>query len=78
MLTSLHSSTECEPAVVVVSPRMGANGWPFGNVDPFPKAEEDTVNHANHMKDLYLSVNPDYTGRYVCDHLSRDTAAEQR
>ncbi|KAF9446481.1 glutathione S-transferase [Macrolepiota fuliginosa MF-IS2] len=52
-------------SVSVVSPRMGGNGWPFANIDPFPGADADTVNNAAHVKDLYLGVQPDYTGRFT-------------
>lgn len=50
-------------AYSVVSPRMGSNGWPFANVDSFPAAGVDPVNHAQHIKDLYLKVEPNYDGR---------------
>lgn len=50
-------------AYSVVSPRMGSNGWPFANVDPFPAAGVDPVNQAQHVKDLYLKVEPNYDGR---------------
>lgn len=52
--------------VTVVSPRMGEHGWPFANVDPYPGAGPDPVAGAEHIKDLYLKVQPDYSGRYVC------------
>ena len=52
-------------AVTVVSPRMGNNGWPFANVDSFADADTDPINGANHMKDIYLKVKPDYDGRCV-------------
>ena len=52
-------------AVTVVSPRMGTNGWPFASVDPFPGAEVDPLYTAQHIKDLYLSVDPDYSGRFT-------------
>lgn len=51
--------------VTVVSPRMGTSGWPFANVDDFPGADVDTVNNAQHVRDLYLSVQHDYSGRFV-------------
>lgn len=51
--------------VTVVSPRMGSNGWPFANVDPFPAADSDPLNNAQHVKDLYLKVKPDYDGRFT-------------
>jgi len=49
----------------VVSPRMGNEGWPFYNVDAYPAADVDNVNHANHVKDLYLKAQPDYEGRFT-------------
>ncbi|KAI5123234.1 hypothetical protein M0805_001323 [Coniferiporia weirii] len=48
-----------------VSPRMGEQGWPFANVDPFPAAGVDPVNHAEHMKDLYLQADHNYDGRFT-------------
>ncbi|KAI0806214.1 glutathione S-transferase [Irpex lacteus] len=51
--------------VTVVSPRMGEHGWPLGDVDPFPAADPDPVNGAQHIKDLYNKVQPDYDGRYT-------------
>ena len=52
-------------AVTVVSPRMGSNGWPFAQVDPFLGADEDPLYHSEHVKDLYIKANPDYGGRSV-------------
>lgn len=51
--------------VTVVSPRMDTHGWPFANVDPFPGAENDPLFQSEHIKDLYLKVAPDYTGRFT-------------
>jgi glutathionyl-hydroquinone reductase len=51
--------------VTIVSPRMGSNGWPLGDVDPFPAATPDPVNNAQHIKDLYFKVQPDYDGRFT-------------
>ncbi|PVG01382.1 glutathione S-transferase [Serendipita vermifera] len=51
--------------VTVVSPRMGEHGWPFANVDPYPGAGPDPVAGAEHIKDLYLKVQPDYSGRFT-------------
>lgn len=45
---------------------MGAHGWPFANVDAFPGADADPLFGAEHVKDLYMRVNPDYEGRSVC------------
>lgn len=42
---------------------MGNHGWPFYNADPFPAAGVDDVNHAEHVKDLYLKVDQNYEGR---------------
>ncbi len=44
---------------------MGEHGWPLGDVDPFPAADPDLVNGAQHIKDLYNKVQPDYDGRYT-------------
>lgn len=49
---------------------MGQNGWPFANVDAFPGADADPFNGSEHVKDLYLKVQPDYEGRYVLPLLS--------
>lgn len=51
--------------VTVVSPRMDEHGWPFANIDPFPGADEDPVYGADHLKDVYLRVSPDYEGRFT-------------
>ncbi|KAF8521012.1 glutathione S-transferase [Gautieria morchelliformis] len=51
--------------VSVVSPRMGSQGWPFANTDEFPGATTDPVNHAQHVKDFYLKVDPNYDGRFT-------------
>ncbi|CAL1699003.1 unnamed protein product [Somion occarium] len=51
--------------VTVVSPRMGSEGWPLGDVDEFPGATPDPLFGAKHIKDLYLRVNPDYDGRFT-------------
>ncbi|KAK2461175.1 hypothetical protein APHAL10511_006702 [Amanita phalloides] len=52
-------------SVSVTSPRMGSEGWPFGNVDEFPGADEDPLHHSRHIKDLYLKANPDYSLRFT-------------
>ncbi|KAH9925006.1 glutathione S-transferase [Epithele typhae] len=49
--------------VTVVSPRMGAEGWPFASVDAFPGADIDPHNGSKHVKDLYSRAEPDYGGR---------------
>ena len=51
--------------VTVVSPRMGEHGWPLGDTDPFPGADNDPHEGAKHVKDLYLKAAPDYSGRSV-------------
>ncbi|KAI8972888.1 glutathione S-transferase [Trametes punicea] len=51
--------------VTSVSPRMDEHGWPFASVDPFPGADEDPFYGAQHMKDLYLKVQPNYEGRFT-------------
>jgi len=57
--------TNSDPAVTVVSPRMGTHGWPFANADPFPGADADPLYQSEHVKDLYLKIEPNYSGRYV-------------
>lgn len=42
---------------------MDEDGWPFANVDPFPGADVDKLNGASHLKDIYLTVEPTYSGR---------------
>jgi len=51
--------------VTVVVPRMDADGWVFANVHPFPRADVDTLNGADHLKDIYLMAEPNYAGRYT-------------
>ncbi|OSX61179.1 hypothetical protein POSPLADRAFT_1146149 [Postia placenta MAD-698-R-SB12] len=51
--------------VSVVSPRMGSDGWPFATADAFPDADADPLFGAQHIKDLYLRVNPEYDGRFT-------------
>ncbi|KAG6894696.1 hypothetical protein C0992_005085 [Termitomyces sp. T32_za158] len=51
--------------VTVVSPRMGAQGWPFASVDAFPDADVDPLYQAEHVKDLYLKADPGYNGRFT-------------
>lgn len=52
-------------SVTVASSRMDEHGWPFANVDKLPGAEEDPFYGSEHIKDLYLRVDPDYTGRFT-------------
>ncbi|KAF5329963.1 hypothetical protein D9611_010448 [Ephemerocybe angulata] len=51
--------------VTTTSPRMGAEGWPFASVDPFPGAEDDPLYGSKHIKDLYLKADPEYSGRFT-------------
>ncbi|CAL1699000.1 unnamed protein product [Somion occarium] len=50
--------------VTVVSPRLGKDGWPFGDVDKFPGAEPDPILGAKHIKDVYLRALPEYANRF--------------
>lgn len=47
-------------SVTVVEPQLGAQGWRFGN---FPGAQQDPLNHAQYLHEIYTRVAPDYTGR---------------
>jgi putative glutathione S-transferase len=40
-------------------------GWAFASVQPYPGAEKDPLYGYDHVKDLYLKADPDYTGRSV-------------
>ncbi|KAL6302668.1 glutathione S-transferase [Sparassis latifolia] len=51
--------------VSVVSPHMGADGWPFAKADAFPGADDDPLYASDHVKDLYLRVQPNYEGRFT-------------
>ncbi|KAF9476950.1 glutathione S-transferase [Pholiota conissans] len=51
--------------VTVVSPHMGANGWPFASVDAFPGAGGDPLYQSAHVKDLYFKADPNYGGRFT-------------
>lgn len=44
----------------VVDPEMGEEGWAFSD---FPGSIPDGVNGVNYLRDIYLKVEPDYTGR---------------
>ncbi|PHP28668.1 glutathione S-transferase family protein [Limimaricola cinnabarinus] len=46
--------------VTVVDPRLGAQGWAFGG---YPGADEDRLNGARHMHEIYTRADPCYTGR---------------
>ncbi|XP_033111849.1 glutathionyl-hydroquinone reductase YqjG-like [Anneissia japonica] len=41
--------------------RLGENGWSF--TDKRPKCSLDPISNAKYLKDIYLKVNPNYTGR---------------
>lgn len=47
-------------SVTVVEPQLGAQGWRFGN---FPGAQQDSLNNAQYLHEIYTRVAPDYTGR---------------
>jgi putative glutathione S-transferase len=51
--------------VSVVSPRMGADGWPFANVDKFSDADVDPLYNSEHIRDLYFKADPNYSGRFT-------------
>ncbi len=57
---------------------MGEHGWPFASADSFPGTDNDPVNGAQHVKDLYLKVKPDYEGRCVLSPTSYRTRADSR
>jgi putative glutathione S-transferase len=44
---------------------MGQNGWPFASADDFPGADKDPHNNAQHIKDIYLKIDPDMTARFT-------------
>jgi putative glutathione S-transferase len=47
-------------SVSVVDPRMGKNGWEFGD---FPGATDDDVNGATYLHEVYAKAKPGMTGR---------------
>jgi glutathionyl-hydroquinone reductase len=49
----------------VVSPRLGTDGWPFASADPYPGADVDPLYQSQHVKDLYLRADPNYSGRFT-------------
>jgi glutathionyl-hydroquinone reductase len=51
--------------VTVVSPRMGTDGWPFASVDAFPGADVDPLYQSQHVKDLYLRADSNFSGRFT-------------
>jgi len=52
-------------SVTIVSPRMGADGWPFADVDNYPGAETDPIYASKHVRDLYLKADPNYQARFT-------------
>lgn len=46
--------------VTVVNPRLTDQGWQFGG---YPGADEDTVNGARYMHELYTRADPQISGR---------------
>ncbi|RDB24275.1 Glutathione S-transferase omega-like 2 [Hypsizygus marmoreus] len=50
--------------VTIVSPMLGPQGWPFASVDPFPGADVDPLYNSEHIKDLYLKADPEYSARF--------------
>jgi putative glutathione S-transferase len=40
-------------------------GWPFASIDNYPGAEVDPLYNSEHVKDLYLKADPDYSARFV-------------
>jgi putative glutathione S-transferase len=47
-------------ALSIVDPHMGEDGWFFGDT---PGCIPDTVNGTKYLRDIYLKVEPNYTGR---------------
>ncbi|TEB34318.1 glutathione S-transferase [Coprinellus micaceus] len=52
-------------SVTKVSPHMDEVGWAFASVQPYPGAEKDPLYGYDHVKDLYLKADPDYTGSAI-------------
>ncbi|KAJ7778582.1 glutathione S-transferase [Mycena maculata] len=52
-------------SMTVVSPRMGSNGWAFGNIDEFPGAEADPLFNSSYIKELYFRADPNYASRFT-------------
>lgn len=40
-------------------------GWKFSTAEECPGAIPDDINHAQHIRDLYFKVNPEYSGRFT-------------
>lgn len=63
--TPMLTTSVLPAGVSVVSPKMGAKGWPFASADAYPGADLDPLYDAKHVSDLYLRAKPDYDGRYA-------------
>jgi len=46
--------------MTVMDPRMGRDGWRFGN---YPRSQEDRLNGAHSLRDIYLRADAHYSGR---------------
>ncbi|KAJ2076673.1 S-glutathionyl-(chloro)hydroquinone reductase [Coemansia sp. RSA 988] len=51
--------------VSVVHYLLGPNGWEFASPKEVPGATLDDVNGAQHISELYLKANPEYSARYT-------------
>ncbi|KAI8881711.1 hypothetical protein K501DRAFT_188391 [Backusella circina FSU 941] len=40
-------------------------GWKFSTAEECPGAIADNINNAQHIRDIYFKVNPDYAGRFT-------------
>jgi len=52
-------------SVSVVSPHMGDLGWPFSTADDYEGTDADPLHNSKHVRDLYLRVDPNYSGRFT-------------
>lgn len=59
-----HDTVPSVLGLTAVSPRTGPEGWAFAPADDFPGTDADTVNGAQHVRDLYFKADPNYSGRY--------------
>ncbi|KAF5322083.1 hypothetical protein D9619_002105 [Psilocybe cf. subviscida] len=51
--------------ITAVSPRTSKEGWAFAPADDFPGTETDPVYGAQHISELYLKADPNYSGRFT-------------
>lgn len=65
LITRKLKGLEAHVGVTIVSPRMTADGWAFGEIDAFPGAESDPNEGAQYLKELYFKAAPDYSGRFT-------------